>query len=159
TARKWQWLAPEKEPLLAERKVQIEPAELLTNLADDRLRVVMLDVRPEAEYNLFHLKGAQHVSLTELETMIPDIHAQQAVNTVFVAMSNDEDAATEAWKMLTAEKVPNSYLLEGGINGWLATFAAADETLLMTPVDASADALGYAFPAALGDRYFAAFPN
>ncbi|MCB0104559.1 MAG: YeeE/YedE family protein, partial [Caldilineaceae bacterium] len=159
TARKWQWLAPEKEPLLAERKVQIEPGELLTNLADDRLRVIMLDVRPEADYNLFHIKGAQHVSLTELETMIPDIHAQQAVNTVFVAMSNDEDAATEAWKMLTAEKVPNSYLLEGGINGWLATFAAADETLLMTPVDASADALGYAFPAALGDRYFAAFPN
>lgn len=159
TAQKWQWLEPDKAPLLSERKVQIEPGELLTNLADDRLRVVMLDVRPEAEYNLFHLRGAQNVSLTELETLIPDIHAQQALNTVFVTMSNDEEAATEAWKMLTAEKVPNSYLLEGGINGWLATFAEEDDTLAMTPVDAPADALGYVFPAALGDRYFASFPN
>ncbi len=159
TARKWQWLESSKAPLLAERKVQIEPAELLTNLADDRLRIVMLDVRPENEYNLFHIKGAQNVSLTDLATLIPEIHAQQAVNTVFVTMSNDETAATAAWKMLTAEQVPNSYLLEGGINGWLATFAAEDETLTMTPVDAPMDGLRYAFPAALGDRYFAAFPS
>lgn len=46
TARKWAWLAPTKAPVLANRQVQIQPAELLTSLADDRLRVVMLDVRP-----------------------------------------------------------------------------------------------------------------
>jgi rhodanese-related sulfurtransferase len=159
TERKWAWLEPTKAPLLAERKVQVAPAELLTNLADNRLRVVMLDVRPEAEYNLFHIKGAQHVPLAEIDDLIPEIHAQQAANTIFVAMSNDETAATEAWKRLTAESVPNSYLLEGGINGWLATFAAADETLIATPVAGTEDTLRYTFPAALGDRYFAAFPN
>jgi rhodanese-related sulfurtransferase len=159
TWRKWQWLEPTKAPLLAERKVQIEPAELLANLADDRLRVVMLDVRPENEYNLFHIKGAQNVSLTEFETLIPEIHAQQAVNTLFVTMSNDETAATEAWKMLTAEKVPNSYLLEGGINGWIAAFAAQDSALAAVPISTPDDTLRYAFPVALGDRYFAAFPT
>lgn len=159
TERKWAWLEATKAPLLAERKVQVEPAELLTNLADDRLRVVMLDVRPEAEYNLFHIKGARNVPLAELDALIPEIHAQQAVNTIFVAMSNDESAATEAWKRLTAESVPNSYLLEGGINRWLATFGVDDATLAMTPVAGAEDTLRYAFPAALGDRYFAAFPT
>lgn len=159
TARKWQWLEPTKAPLLAERKVQVSPAELLTNLANDRLRVVMLDVRPEAEYNLFHVKGARNVPLAELDALIPAIHAQQATNTIFIAMSNDESAATEAWKKLTAESVPNSYLLEGGINGWLATFAPEDSELAMTPIDGAEDRLRYAFPAALGDRYFAAFPT
>jgi len=159
TARKWQWLEPTKAPLLAERKVQVEPAELLTNLANDRLRVVLLDVRPEADYNLFHLKGARNVPLAELDALIPEIHAQQATNTIFIAMSNDESAATEAWKRLTAESVPNSYLLEGGINGWLATFGVEDTELAMTPIDGAEDTLRYAFPAALGDRYFAAFPT
>ena len=159
TERKWAWLAATKAPLLAERKVQVAPAELLTKLADDRLRIVMLDVRPENEFNLFHIKGAQHVPLATFDTLIPQIHAQQAVNTIFITMSNDESAATEAWQRLTAERVPNSYLLEGGINGWLATFAADDASLNATPIDGAEDTLRYAFPAALGDRYFAAFPT
>jgi len=159
TVRKWQWLEPTKAPLLAERKVQVEPAELLTNLANDRLRVVLLDVRPEVDYNLFHLKGARNVPLAQLDALIPEIHAQQATNTIFIAMSNDESAATEAWKMLTAERVPNSYLLEGGINGWLATFGVDDPELAMTPIAGAEDTLRYTFPAALGDRYFAAFPT
>ncbi|MEZ4617840.1 MAG: hypothetical protein R2867_20345 [Caldilineaceae bacterium] len=43
-------------------------------------------------------------------------------------MSNDEEAATAAWKMLT---MPNSYLLEGD-QRLAKHFAAADETLAMT---------------------------
>jgi 3-mercaptopyruvate sulfurtransferase SseA len=35
-------------------------------------------------------------------------------------MSNDEAAATEAWKVLVAESVQNIYILEGGVNNWLA---------------------------------------
>lgn len=158
-ARKWTWLAPTKEPALAKREVQIPPAELLTSLADDRLRVVMLDVRPETEYNLFHIKGAQNVPLRDLSAVLPTLHEQQAVNTIFVAMSNDEGAATAAWKVLTAESVTNSYLLEGGVNQWLATFGQADTAI--QPVSASAvdDTLNYRFPAALGDRYEAAAPD
>lgn len=157
--RKWTWLAPTKAPALANREVQIHPAELLTSLADDRLRVVMLDVRPENEYNLFHIKGAQNVPLAELPALVPELHAQQAVNTLFVTVSNDEGAATEAWKLLTAESVPNTYLLEGGVNHWLTTFGAADAAIQSTPVAAGDDTLRYLFPAALGDRYEAAAPD
>lgn len=159
TARKWAWLAPTKAPVLANRQVQIQPAELLTSLADDRLRVVMLDVRPENEYNLFHIKGAQNVPLAKLPTLVPELHAEQAVNTVYVTISNEESAATAAWKLLTAESVPNLYLLEGGINNWIATFGQKEQTIQPTPTTTSDDTLRYTFPAALGDRYDAASPD
>lgn len=157
--RKWSWLAPTKAPALANREVQIPAAELLTSLADDRLRVVMLDVRPETEYNLFHIKGAQNVPLADLPTLIPTFHTQQAVNTLFITMSNDEDAATAAWKLLTAESVPNTYLLEGGVNRWIATFGQADTAIQPNSAGAADDTLQYSFPAALGDRYSAAAPD
>jgi len=38
-------------------------------------------------------------------------------------MSNDETHAIAAWKRLRANSVPNVYILEGGIHGWLDTFA------------------------------------
>lgn len=167
---KWQRVAEVKEPALANREVQIHPAELLTMLGDDQLRVVVSDVRPEQEYNLFHIRGAQNVPLAELASAVPDLHAEQAVNTVFVVTGNDEAAATEAWKLLSAESVPNTYILEGGINNWIATFGAEDEVIrpleLETEVSTAQsdeqawqpDTLRYAFPAALGDRYASAAP-
>ena len=58
--------------------------------------------------------------------MIPELLREPAANTVYVVMSNDEVAATEAWKVLVAESVSNVYILEGGVNNWIKTFAAAD---------------------------------
>jgi hypothetical protein len=74
-------------------------------------------------------------------------------------MSNDETAATEAWKLLRAESVPSVYILEGGINGWIDTFA--DETFKDGhPVSAVADdQLAYPFDLALGAGYPFAAPD
>jgi hypothetical protein len=83
----------------------------------------------------------------------------QPANTVFVLMSNDETLATEAWKMLTAEAVPNVYILEGGVNGWLDTFSDASFQAQYRLASHTDDRLAYAFTAALGDRYPAANPN
>jgi rhodanese-related sulfurtransferase len=157
--RKWTWLAPQKEPALAQRQVQIHPGELLASLADDALRVITLDVRPESEYNLFHIRGAQHVPLPALPGAIPDLLARQAANTLYVVMSNDEAAATAAWKLLVAESVPNVYILEGGVNRWIAIFGGEDPAIAPTPASAGEDTLQYIFPAALGDRYAASAPN
>jgi rhodanese-related sulfurtransferase len=157
--RKWTWLAPQKEPALTSRQVQIHPGELLASQADDALRVVAVDVRPESDYNLFHVRGAQNIPLPELPGVIPDLQARQAANTVFVVMSNDEEAATEAWKLLSAEAVPNVYILEGGVNNWIATFGKEDPAIQPTPLPGGNDTVKYVFPAALGDRYEAAAPN
>jgi len=159
TADKWARLAPTKEPALAAREVQIHPGELLANRADDRLNLVLLDVRSEADYNQFHLRGAQHVPLDEIQARVPSLLLEPAANTVYVVMSNDEAAATEAWKMLTAESVPNVYILDGGLNGWLDVFAPEDADIVPMPIPVGIDQLRYVFPAALGDHYLAADPD
>ncbi len=155
---KWQALAPEKEPLLAARSVQIHPGGLLDALHNDALKVVMLDVRGEADYNLFHIEGARRVTLDALPDRIPALLLEPA-NTVFVTMSNDETAATEAWRLLTAESVPNAYILDGGVNGWLDAFAGADPTLRRSAAAAGDDRLRYDFTLALGARSPGATPD
>lgn len=159
TADKWERLAAAKQPALAAREVQIEPGELLAAQADRRLNLVLLDVRPEADFNLFHLRGARHVPLANLPAQVASLLAEPAANTVYVVVSNDEAAATEAWKLLTAESVPNAYILAGGVNGWLETFAQGEPGIVPTPSVVAADQLRFAFAAALGDRYLAAAPD
>ena len=157
TADRWASIAPEKQALLDERAVQIHPGELLDLLADNAIKVVMLDVRDEVDYNLFHILDARHVPLEELPTIIDELHFEPA-NTVFVLMSNDEAGATEGWKILEAESVPNVYLLEGGINNWIALFGDDDLTKNFN-AGAGEDQLCYIFDTAMGDRYAAAEPN
>jgi rhodanese-related sulfurtransferase/uncharacterized membrane protein (DUF485 family) len=159
TEEKYALIAPVKEPALANREVQIHPGELLETIANDTLRVVMLDVRPEREYNLFHIAGAQNVPLEQIVDSLPRLHAQQALNTVFVLISNDEVAATEAWRILSAESVPNAYVLEGGINQWISTFGQDESEIIQVSSPSGDDSLCFAFPAALGDRFAAAEPN
>jgi rhodanese-related sulfurtransferase len=156
---KWNRVAAVKETLLEQREVQIHPGELLETIANDSLKTIVLDVRPQNEYNLFHIAGSVNIPVTELAAYVPEIHAKQALNTVFVVVSNDEQAATEAWKTLTAESVPNAYILEGGINNWIETFGKDDPNITPVSQTSSDDRLNYTFPSALGDRYECASPN
>ena len=89
------------------------------------------------------------------------MHTKQALNTIFVTVSNDEAAATEAWKVLTAESIPNAYILEGGINNWIATFGQEEVAIRPTPTPTPGgnDTLQFVFASALGDRYTAANPS
>ena len=159
TEDKYARVAATKNAALANREVQIHPGELLATMADDRLKPVLLDVRPESEYNLFHIEGARRVDQAELLPLAQELLAQYAPNTVYVVMSNDEASATQAWKVLTAESVPNVYILEGGINNWLATFAGEENEIVRTAATIGQDQLCFSFPAALGARYESAFPN
>jgi rhodanese-related sulfurtransferase len=159
-SEKWAKISSVKEASLAAREVQISPAELLSTKANDGLRLVMLDIRPESEYNLFHIDGAKNVQLEELENVAADIISQSAPNLVVAVMSNDEDAATEAWKTLAAASVPNVYILEGGINNWITTFGKEEPDI--TPITSEQfenDTLRYLFEAALGGRYECSDPN
>jgi rhodanese-related sulfurtransferase len=157
TEDRWNKLAEEKQALLDEREVQIHPGELLDLIHDDKIIVNMLDVRSEADFNLFHILDARHIPLDELPDIISELHFEPE-NAVFVAISNDEAGATEAWKTLVAESVPNAYILEGGVNHWIETFGEDDLTKSVN-VGAGDDQLCYIFDAAIGDRYLAAGPN
>jgi len=117
----------------------------------------MLDVRPESDYNIYHIKGAMSVPLEQLPRIVPDLLTEPPANSVFMLMSNDETAATEAWKQLVASSVPNVYILEGGVNNWIAFFGGKEG--FQSAVLGGEDQLGYVFPAALGSTYESCDPN
>jgi rhodanese-related sulfurtransferase len=151
-------LAPEMDRALAERQVQIEPAELLGLMHNDRLNLIMFDVRSESDYNHFHLLDAEHVEAAEIGGTLARLQMEPE-NTVVVVMSNRETASTETWRILTAESVPNVYILGGGLNAWIATFSDAEFAADHPRREAGDDELGYQFAAALGDRYPVAYPD
>jgi len=155
---RWQKIADEAQAQLDQRQVQIEPAELLTYMNDSKIKVIPLDVRDERYFNQFHLRDAVHLPMDGVQGQARELQFEPA-NTLFVTMSNDEAAATEAWKILKAESVPNVYILEGGINGWLDTYAhdAFNEEDYVS--NRQVDQLVYRFNAATGDRHPAADPD
>jgi rhodanese-related sulfurtransferase/uncharacterized membrane protein (DUF485 family) len=146
------------DEMLARRLVFLTPAEAFKARFQQAIKPVYLDVRSEADFNLYHLADAVHVPLERLAEAVPALLGQPPANTVIIVMGNDEAAAVQAWKLLVASRVPNVYVLEGGINHWISVFGADDEMLKPLPV-ADDDRLRYAVPAALGSRYASCAPS
>ena len=157
-ADRWQLIEAEQGALLEQRAVQIEPAELLSLVHDSRIKAVMIDVRDERHYNLFHIHDARLIPLDELIQASEQL-MQEPANTVFVTMSNDEARATEAWKILKAESLPNVYLLEGGVNNWIRTFGDHDFVRDRYVINRADDEPAYRFELAIGARHPAAEPT
>ena len=155
---RWQKIAVDNQAKLDQRQIQIAPAELLTYMNDSKIKVIPLDVRDETYFNQFHLRGAVHVPLENVQEKARELQFELA-NTIFVTISNDELAATEAWKILKAESLPNIYILEGGINAWLDTYAGdslGEDSKVSLRQE---DQLAYKFNAATGSRHRAAEPS
>ena len=151
--QKWAILADDKAELLEERKVQIHPGELVGVATNRQLKLVLLDVREEKDFNLFHILDSRRVDMEDLErgAMTKEL-LDEPPNAVTIVVSNDEARATRAWKMLTGEGIMNVYILEGGINGWLDLFAvegACDGCRRKTGPVAEGE-LAWEFEAALG---------
>lgn len=146
------------DDMLAKRLVFITPAEAFKAKYNQSMNPVYLDVRPEADYNLYHIENAVNVPVDRLTEIVPVLLSEPPANTVFILMSNGETAAVRAWKVLVGSSVQNVYILEGGINNWIAFFGKDDKTLRPAP-NAGDDQLGFIFPAALGSRYESCSPN
>ena len=155
---RWQSIASESQVKLDERAVQISSAEFIKYRDDTKIKIIPLDVREERYFNQFHLRGAVHVPLDEVQEKARELQFEPA-NTVFVTMSNDEGAATEAWKILKAESLPNVYILEGGINAWLKEYASDNLGEEDRVYNRQEDQLAYRFNAATGSRHPAAEPQ
>lgn len=146
------------DEMLAKRLVFTTPAETFKARFQQSMNPVYLDVRSEADYNLYHLVDSINVPLERLAEIVPSLLGEPPANTVFIAIGNGEAAATEAWKQLVTSGVQNVYILEGGINNWISVFGAKDAALLPL-TNAGEDQLGYLFPAALGSRYKSCSPS
>jgi rhodanese-related sulfurtransferase len=152
-------MAPELEPRLTQRQVQIEPAELLELMHNDYLDLRLIDVRHERDWNLFHLWGAQRIPVEELAEH-RNTFAKLPTNGVIVLVSNDESKATEAWKLMMATASrPNAYILAGGINRWLAEFSPGQRRKDTADPGTADETLRYPFALALGSRHPAALPD
>jgi rhodanese-related sulfurtransferase len=144
--------------MLEKRLVFITPAEAFKAKYNQAMNPIYLDVRSEADYNLYHIEDAVNAPLERIDEIIPILLTEPPTNSVFIVMSNDEAAAIQAWKILSASSVSNVYILEGGVNNWIAFFGKDDVTLHPNP-NAGDDQLGYIFPAALGSRYESCSPS
>lgn len=149
------------DEMLAERLVFVTPTEAFKARYNQSMNPIYIDVRSEADFNLYHIQGAVHIPLERIQEVVPALLSEPPTNTVFILMSNDEAAAVEAWKILVASSLTNSYILEGGVNNWIAFFGAEDETLqdVQPALNPAPDQPAYIFPAALGSRYESCDPS
>jgi rhodanese-related sulfurtransferase len=135
---------------------RIDPGELLTYVHDNDVRLRIVDVRDETSYNLFHLQDAERVEVDALDRVW---RADPPSNQLVVVVGDDGAEAELAWKRLVAMKVPNTYLLDGGLNRWLDRYGQGTGRG-PRPADRCAPAdLCWEFGAALGDREPAAHPS
>ena len=150
-------MSPGFEQDIAARTYHIEPAELLGLMHNNRIALAILDVRGEADFNLFHLRDARRMKPQPLKA--PDLPTLPPL-TVSVVVSNDEALANEAWMRLRVLGVKNAYVLAGGMNGWLDVyrvekFGREGPQRSGTKGDGT---LRHLFEAALGARVPAAAP-
>jgi rhodanese-related sulfurtransferase len=158
----WRGRADEFTPLLQERRVQIEQGEFIASAANSQINLVVLDVRDESDFNQFHLIDSRWIDFADIASgaLITEL-LDKPSNTLFVMVSNDEQNATEAWKLLVAGGVLNVYILEGGINGWLDSFAGegACQGCRPRPGGHEVETLRYLFDSALGSNRPIADPD
>lgn len=157
---KWNRLASQFQPVLDARSVFIDPGELLQLVYDHGITLTILDVRPESDFNVFHLTDAVRGELEQLD----QFHwSELPSNAVVVVMSNDERDAVEAWKRLKLLHVTNAYILEGGANGWLAAFADPAEVKRMdvaqTAAGKQSETMQFRFTSAIGGRHPVSRPD
>ncbi len=130
---------------------QLRPEELLELAHNTSVRLRLLDLREENEFNLFHILDARRATLAELADR--RFAAGLPRDAVVVVVSNGEGRAREGWKLLAAQRVPRVYLLAGGVHGWLTAFGGQGRLgppRADCPLD---DCRRYTFEAALGDRH------
>lgn len=149
-------LSPEE--ILASGYAQVSPEELFATMKDDKLIANIIDVRPEADYNLFHIINAKSIPLEMLPTYLPELTSATDPNIVNFVVSNDDALSTQAWKYLVAESVPNVYILKGGLNEWIAAFGLEDPDIVSQP-SGDEEKLNFFFPMALGDKYICSNPS
>ena len=124
-AQKFELLGTAAARPLADRSIFVHPAEVVALRQDINVQVVTIDLRNEHDFNLFHLGGARRV---EPQTLLQPagyapLLALPASSVIFL-VGQGEEAAVAVWKGLTALGVANLYIVEGGINRWLALYPA-----------------------------------
>ena len=96
------------------------PDEVAHMIVSKDPSLVLIDVRPETEYEKFHLPGAINIPLTSLlEDKWEEYLNQDLRYNVFY--SNGTVNANQAWMLTRQLGYKNNYVLQGGLNYWAET--------------------------------------
>ncbi len=157
--QRWRWQPAEVHQRLAARAPFVSAAELVARRGDVALRVDVLDLRPEREFNLFHVGGARRIDPAALDTLAEVRRLlDEPPSTITFLVASGEAEAREGWKRLASRGVANVYVLEGGINRWLELYPVPACVARPAP-GAGAEALAWRFAYATGDRLPSARPE
>jgi len=157
--QRWRWLPAAIRQQVAERAVLASPAEVVALRKDTALRVEMLDLRSEHDFNLFHVGGAERVTRADLTTPARLRRLLEAPpSTITFLADNGEGPALEVWKDLRSRGVANLYVLEGGMNRWLELYPVPDCVATRGPGPLGG-APEYRFLYATGDSLPASWPE
>ena len=152
-----QRMAPELNRIVSSRERHVDPAELLSLMYNNQFHLFLIDVRAEADFNLFHLRDAIHRPVEKMTDACCRKLKQEGVK---VVISNDEKLADSAFRHLTANDVPNVYILAGGINLWLDLFREGKPAPPHAAIDGKGeDRLRHRFERALGHDHPASLPE
>jgi hypothetical protein len=125
--QKWAKAKPALQQMAADRALFVSPAEVVALKKDTSVKVEVLDLRGEHDFNLFHVGGARRVDGASLEAG-PELRRLQdrPASTVTFLVAKDEAAALASWKRLSALGVGNLYAVEGGVDRWLELYPAPE---------------------------------
>ena len=146
------------EAMLKSRERHIDCAELLDIMHNNQMQLAILDVRDEADYNLFYLVDSRRLPEDPLSA---SWLKKLPTDSIKVVVSNDERRAEAAWKQLMLNGMPHVYILAGGVNHWLDVYGSGKHptTLPTTAATGADDILRHEFAMALGSRVTAADPD
>ena len=153
---RWKAVQAQAGGELMRREVLVHPAEVVDLAQNPAMSLTVLDLRPEAQFNRFHLKGALNADPLKLADRDVQRHlAALPENSVIFLIADGEEPAKAAWKELRGLHVPNIYIVEGGYRSWLGLYPPEPCIAVKDP----SAALGYRFIVSVGEHSFAAHPD
>ena len=101
--------------LIAAGRDHMEPEELADRLMAGEPGIVVVDIRPEKEFQAFHIRGAVNVQLPSLQEYL----APHKNHGLIVLYSNGMTHPAQARDSLFRQGFANVYLLTDGLNGFM----------------------------------------
>ena len=95
-------------------KDHMEPEELATRLMAGDASITLVDIRSKAEFDAFHLRGAQNMAVSEL----PETLASRRGQGIIVLYSNGMTHPAQARDALARLGFDNAYMLTDGLTGF-----------------------------------------
>ena len=99
----------------------VQPDEVAGWIIDKEPGFIVVDVRSQDDYAKYSIPGSINIPITDIlgDEMLQDIEKDKTV----VLVSNGNTKASQAWILLKQLGYKDVYVLQGGMNRWVAVFS------------------------------------